>query len=106
MVSNFDKNPVVNVKGYHDHCWSGWEGICDKINNRIASLNKKKIVVVFECYHGVYHEDMEPALRENISHSNFFVSTDSFKSSCEIAEMVMGFAGICGHGQVGNTAAI
>ena len=88
MISNYDKYPAVKVNGYQDHCWMGWESICSKINDRIGSLNKEKVIVVVECYQGVHHEDIEAAFRKNINHSHFYVSTDSFKNEREINEMV------------------
>ena len=88
MISNYDKNPSVKVDGFQSQCWTGWDGICSKINDQVAKLNKKKIVVVIECYHGILHKEIEPIMRKNINYSHFFVSSDSFMSEEEITSMV------------------
>ena len=88
MRSNYDKTPAIKVNRFKHHCKVGWKSICSEINERIAGINKEKIIVVIDCYQGVHHNDIEPVLRENIRHSEFIISTDSFKSEDEISSMV------------------
>jgi len=88
MSSNYDKKPSVPVYGFKHHCWSGWADIGAILNDKIACLSNEKVVVVVDCYHGVYHEDVKSMLRNKIRHDHFFVSTDSFRSTIDISELV------------------
>lgn len=88
MASNYDKCPNVKISGYKAHRWTGWKDICVRINTKISSYNQEKIIIVVDCYQGVYHEDIQPIFQDNIHHTHFYASTDSFKSEEEIKEMV------------------
>ena len=43
MTSNYNKTPIIKVNGFNDHCWSGWESICTKINDKVDDLNNEKV---------------------------------------------------------------
>lgn len=88
MSSNYIKEPAIKVNGFKHHCKLGWKAICSEINEQIAGIGKEKVVVVIDCYQGVFHQDIEPVLRENIHFTEFLVASDSFKNESEISAMV------------------
>ena len=51
---NFNLHPVSKIKDVSSI--KGHENIADAIKEKITSLNKEKIVVVFDYYHGINEE--------------------------------------------------
>lgn len=91
MITNYDKYPSVEVSNNSSDCTIGWENIGKAINDHISKINGEKIIVVIDCYHGVAHPEVENAIRKHVQFRRFYKSTDAFKSSSEIAEMVYPF---------------
>lgn len=50
--SNYDKYPAVNISGHH--CSKGWPESIHTIIRQLVPLQKSKMVIVVECYHGVH----------------------------------------------------
>ncbi len=88
MSSTYDKYPSIPVSDRSADCTVGWDQICARLNEHLASLRQDRVVVVVDCYHGVLHEEVEKALREGLRHQAFFNSTDAFKSEQEITQIV------------------
>jgi mannose-6-phosphate isomerase class I len=88
MSSNFEKCPFIRVSEKSSDCVVGWKDISDNLNHSVQAIGKNRIVVVLDCYHGVSHEEIENALKSEVSHSAFFKSTDAFQSAEEISKMV------------------
>ncbi|MFC2175816.1 class I mannose-6-phosphate isomerase [Bacteroidota bacterium] len=88
MTSNYDKQPIIHIKEYDDHCWTGWESIIQTIRTQISSVQKEKIILVIDCYHGVYHNDLISAIKTHLPHSLFVETKNSFKPASEIEKMV------------------
>lgn len=88
MISNFDKQPSIEVSKNSNDCRVGWDNICSYLNAYISTIRKDRIIIVVDCYHGVLHTEVENALRTGLHYQAFFKSTDAFKPEKEIAEMV------------------
>lgn len=88
MISNFDKLPFVKVTDNSDVCVTGWAAICKALNDHHSRPEKKRVVVVIDCYHGVLDDEVEKALRDGLHYSSFFRARDAFKSEQEVARMV------------------
>jgi mannose-6-phosphate isomerase class I len=88
MISNFDKYPSVKVSEDSNECFVGWENICEALNRHHKSLGRKKLVVVVDCYQGVFEPEVENALRDGLRYDTFVKSADAFKCEQEIVEMV------------------
>jgi mannose-6-phosphate isomerase class I len=86
--SNYDKSPFIKVESENTSCVAGWDNIADTLNKRIESLDKKNIVVVIECYHGIHDEEVMAQLREKLKHALWVHSSSLFKSKEEISKMV------------------
>ena len=55
-VSNYDKEPEIVINNHDNDVWRGYEDIINKIRQNI---NKKKYVIVIDCYPGVRAEVLE-----------------------------------------------
>ena len=49
-----NKEPFINVNCDEEACWEGWEAIGMELNQAIAALKKKRIVISVECFQGTY----------------------------------------------------
>lgn len=83
--SNFEKNPFVEVKGFEDHFFCGWNNICSKLKETIE--RKEKYVIAFETYPGVHDDEIISALKEGLAPDHFILVNDSMKSEEEIDKM-------------------
>lgn len=82
--SNYDKSPSTTVDGA---LWKGWESVLDKLKdvcNVPEELARK--VVVIECYHGVYPEELAEHLAT--LHPSLMIHSDQcFKGVEDIEKM-------------------
>ena len=53
---NFEKFPEVKIEGYT--CTTGWDQIQHAVLAEINRLNKSRKVIVVDCYHGVYTNEV------------------------------------------------
>ncbi|MFC4872198.1 class I mannose-6-phosphate isomerase [Negadavirga shengliensis] len=90
IKSNFDKFPVIAVEDQEDHCHTGWDKICKAINEKIIHKRKTsgKVLLIIDCYQGVYHEDLASNFRERLNYNHFLHTHDIFKSEKDIREMI------------------
>ncbi|HRH50878.1 MAG TPA: class I mannose-6-phosphate isomerase [Panacibacter sp.] len=86
--ANYDKLPFVKVESVNKSCTVGWTNIIDQITAKTKSINKKKLVVVIECYHGVIDDEILQQLQENLGHTLWVNSKNAFKNEDAIREMV------------------
>lgn len=85
--SGFNKRPFIELKGNYS-TYSGWDAVIEKIKLSISSLNKTRIVVAVECYHGVYEEEIFNAFTTGVPVRKSVSTKDLFKSPDEIKEML------------------
>lgn len=85
--SNYDKSPATSVQG---ELWKGWDAITAHLKEHCQlDYNKKRHIVVVECYQGVYHPEL---LGEFFRLSDVFVDTRQlFKSVAEIEKMTQAY---------------
>lgn len=55
---NYEKNPVIEMKGMEKEAFQSYENILEELKSKIESLNKKKIVMVLDYYHGVDEKEV------------------------------------------------
>lgn len=78
--SNYDKFPAIKVGG---ELWKGWSRICKELNDRFRD---RKAVLVIECYHGVYHDELRKGF-SGLDADNWIDTEDIFKAEPEIRRM-------------------
>ncbi|MFP4358471.1 MAG: class I mannose-6-phosphate isomerase [Puniceicoccaceae bacterium] len=83
--SSYDKEPYVEVKGYADHCWRGWEAVAARIRAAAEDCDATRAVIAVECYSGVLDEEVVPALKRGLA-PTLFIETEreAFKSAGRI----------------------
>ena len=86
LKSNYDKFPSLLIKGFH--CLTGWEEITSSILSSIKALNKERIVIAFECYHGVDSDEIIKKISCLIHPTHIINSSKAFKSENEINSLV------------------
>ena len=82
--SNYDKSPSTSVDGA---LWKGWESVLDKLKEACNVPEKlARKVVVIECYHGVYPEELAEHLA-TLQPSLMIHSDQCFKGVKDIEKM-------------------
>ena len=87
MKSNFNKSPVVKLKGNHD-CYQGWSQIASKMREDLIQSSAGKRILVVECYHGVFEDEILAGLSPVLNADLVISTTDAFKDESQIAKMV------------------
>ena len=87
--SNFNKFPDVSICGYE--CIAGWQGISDSLQIETDKILRKKKVVVIECYHGVYTNEITTHLRNNFPSAILIDAASAMRSISEIDKLVYPF---------------
>jgi len=84
--SNFEKFPVVKIEGHS--CIVGWSAIKDVVLAEINSFKKEKIVIVIDCYHGVYTKEIIRNLSTLPGINIIIDTTPALIAADQISEMV------------------
>ena len=86
--SQFNNLPVVEVKNDQYKVECGWEAICMRLNDAIASLSEKKKLVVIETYQGVMHEELITNLKIGLKPDWFILAEEFMLPEEEIKKLV------------------
>lgn len=80
--SNYDKYPSTETE---DRLWKGWEPVLSKLKEECSRSEQARKVVVIECYHGAYPEELsqhlatlQPSLM--IHSGNFFKGVEEIEA--------------------------
>ncbi|EKP0260244.1 class I mannose-6-phosphate isomerase [Aeromonas sobria] len=65
-VSNYDKYPEIAVAGYEDAACAGWDAIARHLLAKVNGLDRAKVVLVIDCYHGVDQVELRTHLLEEL----------------------------------------
>ncbi len=60
-TSNYDKNPVVEIKGFDGDVWQGYAAIGARLRGAVAALGHARAVVTVDCYPGVREDEVTAA---------------------------------------------
>jgi mannose-6-phosphate isomerase class I len=78
--SNYDKHPFITVDGYDSDCYLGWNSIGRQLRLHSSLLKQDKIVLVAECYAGIFDETVLPAIIRDLQPDYTFLASDSMKT--------------------------
>jgi mannose-6-phosphate isomerase class I len=87
--SNFDKFPSVKVDGHA--CIAGWKNIADTLQSEIDKVHNDKTILVVECYHGVYTNEVASNLKKHFPTAVLIDATSAMRSKEEIEKLVYPF---------------
>ncbi|AHM62233.1 sugar-phosphate isomerase [Flammeovirgaceae bacterium 311] len=86
--SNYDKYPFVQVEEENQSCVTGWDAICQTLNQKVKTINKKIRLVVIECYQGVDSAELLTHLQKGLQHQLWINSAEAFREEASIRAMV------------------
>ena len=86
--SKFNNTPFVEVKNEAYHVVKGWDAIVSDLNIKLASINKKKKLLVIETYQGVIHEEVMSNLQEGLLCDRFIAAEELMLPEKKIKELV------------------
>ena len=87
MNTEFKKFPSVKMPD-NFKCYSGWEIICNQVNDDLNKIQKPKKIVVVEFYHGVNEDEFFKEFNNRLQPSLFIDSKHAFKTENEINKLV------------------
>lgn len=87
MISNYNKSPIVQVKGREGQLFRGWEAIVNRLNREISLIPGRKKIVVVECYQGVDDAEVFGALSAGLRPDATFLSSQAFLAEDRIREL-------------------
>lgn len=64
---NYEKNPVIEMKGYDNEAFQSYKAILEELLKKTKSLNKKKITMVLDYYHGTDEKEIYENLISKIN---------------------------------------
>ena len=91
--SNYDKFPVVAVPQGENACVAGWENCAGRLRQAIAQRQKRKTVLVVECYPGVDEKGIREQLKRLLSPALLSSASDSLLTPEKIDALVAPFLG-------------
>lgn len=86
--SNYDKQPTVQVKGYDQAAWRGYEAIAAELGKAAEAKQAGKCVLTIECYPAVRIEEIVAGLSAHMSPVQTFISDDASLSEDTISQMI------------------
>lgn len=86
--SNYDKTPFIAISNHDHECWSDWDNIAREIQQKTRTLPLKKIVIVVECYSGIFEEEIRNALTPILQPTLIINSGEVFHSPDKIEAIV------------------
>lgn len=86
--SNYDKSPYVQVHGYENSAWRGYEQICGEIGKKLKAINKEKVIVAIDYYPGVNEGEVLDKLIKKLCPSLLIKADDATLSGETITELI------------------
>jgi hypothetical protein len=84
--ARYDRFPVVEVAGFDEQVWSGWEAVCKELQGALRGPGRRVLAV--ECYSGILDEEVVPALQEGLSPHLWIGTERAFRSAEAIDQLV------------------
>jgi len=75
-MPNYDKFPTVSVNVGGEQVWAGWEAVANALDQKLATINKAEMVLVIDCYHGVFFAEIRSELEKRFEDAVFIDTSD------------------------------
>jgi len=86
-MSGFQKFPYIEIKT-DSKVYAGWEEIIAKIESHTSKINKKKKVIVIECYQGVFVDEIIREFSNRLKPELLVIAESLYWDENKIKEMV------------------
>ncbi len=83
-----NKRPYIEVDSKESGCFEGWDKIAIELNRKVKEINKKKVVIAVDCYHGTYADVNLNTLKNQLSPNVTCRAKDIYKDEVEIRSLV------------------
>ncbi len=84
-LSNYDKKPYVEVKGFDQDVFLNYENIGKEIKSK---LKKEKNIIVIDCYIGVRINEIIEELKSSVNFNKIIISDDLALEGVEITKKI------------------
>jgi mannose-6-phosphate isomerase class I len=91
--SNYDKTPVLDVRGAADACSIGWDAIAVRLREAVASRAALRTVVAVECYPGVDESGVLRELAARLRPVLALITKEALRPPQELESIVAPFLG-------------
>ena len=91
--TNYDRFPLVEVRGHGHACRRGWEAVCAALAGAGGERAGGRAVVAVECYAGVSEEEVAGELRRHLPGWTVIRSADAFRTPGEVDRLTAGDLG-------------
>lgn len=89
MISNYNKNPEVKIKGKDAGCFAGWDDILTLLNLEISGNRMAKKVIAIEYYQGTNDVELFNSLIKGLSADMVFDAREAMKPEEEIRKITL-----------------
>lgn len=86
--ANYDKTPVVPVRGHQQACWQGWPAVMQRLKDSAIRTDREKTVIAIECYSGVFEDEILEAVRKWFNPDCILQSSEALLPPEEIDRLV------------------
>lgn len=87
MKSNFNKRPVVHIKGEDNNCVSGWNNLTTVLKQTFNKGTKQKIVVVVETYQGILDAEVLNELKDRLQPDEVILAEEAYLSEERVLDI-------------------
>ena len=85
--SNFNKQPVVRVRGRERECVTGWESVGHELRRALEKVPPGNLTLSVETYHGVYQETLKSQLQTLLQPGRVIDTAELFREEETIRKM-------------------
>lgn len=85
--SNFNKQPVVRVRGREHECVTGWESVGHELRRALEKVPPGNLTLSVETYHGVYQETLKSQLQTLLQPGRVIDTAELFREEETIRKM-------------------
>ena len=89
-TSNYDKSPCISVTERTSDCSVGWKAIAGRL---AATLTNPRSILCVECYPGVFQEEVEAALLQELNPGLIIRSASCLKKPQDVEALAKPFLG-------------
>jgi hypothetical protein len=92
---NYDKFPVVEVRGAERDVWRGWSPIAEHLKTILdaAGVRKSAPILAIECYTGVFQDEIRQGLQNCFGNALWIDAREALLSAAEIDRLVAPYLG-------------